>query len=174
MQPFIGEIRLFACNFAPAGWAECAGQLMPISENDALFALIGTTYGGDGQSTFALPDLRGRVPVHQGQGPGLTLRQLGETGGVEMVTLTLQQIPSHTHTVVATTAGASSTTPGNTLLPGTVAGDTFYASTITGNTVAAMSPQSILPAGGSQPHDNMMPTLTAKFCISLFGLYPQP
>src|SRR4051812_24764509 len=155
-QPFIGEIRMFGGNFAPAGWAFCNGQLMPISENDALFTLIGTTYGGDGQSTFALPDLQGRLPLHQGQGPGITQSYvIGEKTGVESVTLTTQQIPTHNHGFLASTSpGTSNATTGN--VPATppqskrfrlgVPSDPFP------NTL-------IQPIGGSQPHDNLMPFL---------------
>lgn len=173
-QPFVGEIRLFAFNFEPAGWAACDGQLLPISENDTLFQLIGTTYGGDGQSTFALPDLRGRLPIHMGQGAGLGNRLLAETGGVETVTLTSSQIPSHTHTLIATAAAATAVTPGSNLLPGAVSGDTFYVNNTAGNTMAPMSSQMLGPSGGSQPHDNMMPTLVARYCMSLFGIFPSP
>ena len=173
-QPFIGEIRLLAFNFAPAGWATCDGQLMPISENDALFNLIGTTYGGDGQSTFALPDLRGRLPIHMGQGAGLSNHVLAETGGVEAVTLTSSQIPTHNHTLIATTAAATSVTPGSNLLPGAVSGDTFYVNNTAGNTMAPLSVQMIGASGGSQPHDNTMPTLVAQYCMSLFGIFPSP
>src|SRR5689334_5388872 len=121
-QPYVGEIRLLAMTFAPAGWADCAGQLMPISENETLFNLIGTTYGGDGESTFALPDLRGRIPVHIGTGPGLSNYMLGELGGVESVTLTTQQIPQHGHAPAATTAAATTTMPGPGVVPAAVAG----------------------------------------------------
>lgn len=172
-QPYVGEIRLLAFSFDPAGWMECAGQLLPISENETLFTLIGTMYGGDGESTFALPDLRGRIPVHAGTGPGLSTYVLGELGGVEMVTLTQQQIPQHSHSPAATTAAATTTMPGPTLVPAAVAGDNFYVNTITGNTAAPMSAYAIAPAGGSQPHDNMMPTLAMRYCISLFGIFPQ-
>ncbi|GAB2511929.1 phage tail protein [Lysobacter humi (ex Lee et al. 2017)] len=171
-QPYIGEIRLLAFNFDPAGWAACDGRLLPISEHDALFTLLGTTFGGDGQETFALPDLRGRVPVHMGQGPGLSARVLGELGGVEAVTLTSQQIPAHSHALLATTAGATSTSPAGRM-PAAVSGDTFYVTTPTGNTAALMSAQALAAGGGSQPHENCMPTLTMQYCISLYGIYPQ-
>lgn len=171
-QPFIGEIRLLPYNFAPLGWATCSGQLLSIAQNDALFALIGTTYGGDGQTTFALPDLRGRLPVHQGQGPGLSNYTIGQVAGTESVTLISTQLPAHTHTLIATTAAATSLTPGNALLPGAVSGDTFYVNTTAGNTMAPMSNQMLSQAGGSQPHENTMPTLTLQFCMALEGIFP--
>ncbi len=167
-QPYIGEIRMFAGSFAPAGWAFCDGQLMPISENDALFTLIGTTYGGDGQETFALPDLRGRVPVHSGQGPGISQNyQMGETAGVESVTLSTQQIPIHTHAAMGSANAGILTDPGNGV---------WAASALNGYGTSApdtqLSPQAVGVAGGSQPHDNMPPYLTVSFIISLFGIFP--
>lgn len=167
-QPYVGEIRMFAGNFPPAGWMFCEGQLLPISENDTLFNLIGTTYGGDGQSTFALPDLRSRVPIHMGTGAGLSTRILAETGGVEQVTLTLQQIPSHTHQAVANSAGASESPNGNVWATATGAVLPYGAGP--GN--ATMNINTLLPAGGSQPHDNMIPYLCVSFIISLFGVFP--
>lgn len=168
-QPFVGDIRIFAGNFAPAGWSFCEGQLLPISENETLFNLIGTTYGGDGQSTFALPDLRGRIPIHQGSGPFPA--QLAETGGAESVTLTVQQIPAHSHALLASANLASTTTPSAAVLPGMT-----QAATITpygtDNPTVTMSPQAILPIGGSQPHTNFQPYLCVDFIISLFGLFP--
>jgi microcystin-dependent protein len=171
-QGFVGEIRMFAGNFAPAGWAFCDGQPQAISENEALFQLIGTTYGGDGQSTFNLPDLRGRVPIHQGTGSTGTSYQLGEMAGTEQVTLTLQQIPSHNHLVNATNA-TPSVTPSNAI-PATA--------TSTQQGVMAYGPQTgaalafaaatIQPAGGSQPHENIQPILAINFIISLFGIFP--
>lgn len=171
-NPFLGEIRLLPFNFAPRGWMTCSGQLVSIAQNDALFALIGTIYGGDGQTTFALPDLRGRLPIHQGQGPGLSNYVIGQAAGSESVTLVSSQLPSHTHTLIATTAGATSLTPGNALLPGAVSGDTFYVNTTAGNTMAPMSNQMLSQAGGSQPHDNTMPTLTLQYCIAVEGIFP--
>jgi microcystin-dependent protein len=166
-QPYVGEIRMFAGNFAPAGWMFCEGQLLPISENETLFQLIGTTYGGDGQSTFQLPDLRGRLPIHQGNG-----FILAETGGVEEVTLTSQQIPAHTHQLLGSTSNASSTDPeGNVGARLSVAGVFPYG---TDNPSQPMSPQSIAPTGGSQPHTNFQPYLCVNFIISLFGLFPSP
>jgi microcystin-dependent protein len=161
---------MFAGNFAPAGWLFCAGQLLPISENEILFQLIGTTYGGDGETTFALPDLRGRVPIHQGTGSGLSSRILGENGGVESVTLTTQQIPAHSHAWLCSTAAAGSKTPqGN--VPAVAQGDAYATSL---DNAVAMAPQSVAPAGGSQPHTNFQPYLCVNFIISLFGLYPRP
>ncbi|MBV8037264.1 phage tail protein [Roseateles sp.] len=161
-DPFIGEIRLFAGNFAPAGWAFCQGQLLPISENDPLFTLIGTTYGGDGQSSFALPNLSGRVAVHA----GASYIQ-GELMGSETVTLTTAQIPQHTHAMHASTAAADTTTPGGALLAAT-----SVASYDTAAATTAMASGAIGTAGGSQPHDNMAPTLTVNYIIALFGIFP--
>jgi microcystin-dependent protein len=174
-SPFIGEIRMFAGNFAPQGWALCQGQLMPISENDALFSLIGTTYGGDGQSTFALPNLQSRIPVHQGQG-----FVIGQTGGTEMVTLTTQQIPAHTHVVQTTTspgANAKATPNGNFLADQTLASPPnpqpfTYAAFVNDANQRTLAASSIKTAGGNQPHDNMVPFLCINFIISLFGVYP--
>jgi microcystin-dependent protein len=171
-QPFIGEIRMFGGNFAPAGWALCAGQVLPISENETLLQLIGTTYGGDGQSTFNLPDLQGRVPVHMGTARSGTNYTIGEKAGVESVTLTVNQLPSHNHPLLATAstpslspsnalpATANSTEPGvNTYGPGTGSSTNLTASTI-------------LSDGGSQPHSNIQPILAINFIISLFGIFP--
>lgn len=163
-QPYVGEIRMFAGNFAPAGWMFCEGQLLPISENETLFQLIGTTYGGDGQSTFALPDLRGRIPVHQGNG-----FILAETGGAEEITLTVSQIAAHRHPWLASDAAASSQVPtGNTPAEAT---KRFY---VAPSAVSAMSAQSMSPTGGSQPHTNFQPYLCVDFIISLFGIFPSP
>src|SRR5690349_19402706 len=167
-QPYVGEIRMFAGNFAPAGWMFCEGQLLPISENETLFQLIGTTYGGDGQSTFALPDLRGRLPIHQGNG-----FVLAETGGVESVTLTTSQIPAHNHALLASTSAATATAPGTSVLPARtqLATITPYGTDAPAST---LSPQTISPVGGSQPHTNFQPYLCVDFIISLFGVFPQP
>jgi len=162
-QPFVGEIRMFAGNFAPAGWMLCDGQLLPISENDTLFNLIGTTYGGDGQSTFALPDLRGRVPLHQGNGS-----VLAETGGAETITLTVSQVPAHSHPLVGATSITNDTSPANNVVAQSNTLDP-YQSTAGGSPMAA---QSISSVGGSQPHDNFQPYLCINFIISLFGIYP--
>jgi microcystin-dependent protein len=168
-NPYIGEIRMFGGNFAPAGWMFCQGQLLPISENDALFTLIGTTYGGDGQETFALPNLQGRLPVHMGQGPGIASNYiLGESGGVEQVTLTVNQIPSHNHPMLATTNVSNAPVATGNLIGQSTKVDTF----IDVNPTNAMNQGSIGPAGGSQPHDNLMPFLCISFIISLFGVYP--
>lgn len=164
-QPYVGEIRIFAGNFAPAGWMFCDGQLLPISENETLFQLIGTTYGGDGQSTFALPDLQGRLPLHQGNG-----RILAETAGTEDVTLTVQQIPVHNHALLASTAFAGDSNPFNRLTA-TSTGASIY-SAVNGVGVP-LHPQALQLTGGSQPHDNLMPFLCVNFIISLFGIFPQ-
>src|SRR5512146_2874 len=161
-NPFIGEIRMFPGNFAPVGWAFCNGALLPISQNDALFALIGTTYGGDGQTTFALPDLRSRVPMHQG--PGFPLAQ---QGGAETVTLTVSQIPSHTHAVQAVVPSGSQAGPG-----GAAWAQSALNQFSTNAPATAMAPQALSSSGGSQPHDNMMPFLTINFILSLFGIFP--
>lgn len=164
-QPYVGEIRMFAGNFAPAGWMLCQGQLLSISENETLFNLIGTTYGGDGQSTFALPDLSGRIPVHQGNG-----YVLAQTGGSESVTLTVNQIPSHSHSVLATTNTASSSVPaGNVPAQSTLID--LYA---TADPSTNFAPNTLSSVGGSQPHDNMMPFLSINFIISLYGIFPSP
>ena len=168
-EPFIGEIRMFAGSFAPAGWAFCNGALMPISENDALFTLIGTTYGGDGQETFALPDLQGRVPIHAGTGGGSTY-QLGEKAGVESVTLTIQQIPQHNHLAMCRNVDSNAGNPQNAIWAKNQANQTIY-STVTPAT--PMNATALSPVGGSQPHDNMMPFLVITFIISLFGVFPQ-
>jgi microcystin-dependent protein len=166
-QPYVGEIRMFAGNFAPAGWMFCEGQLLPISENETLFQLIGTTYGGDGESTFALPDLRGRLPLHQGNG-----FILAETGGAEEITLTVQQIPAHSHALLGSTANALATSP--TAMVGarnTVAAVFQYGND---NPAQPISPQAVGTVGGSQPHTNFQPYLCIDFIISLFGIFPSP
>lgn len=168
-SPYVGEIRIFAGNFAPAGWAFCNGALLPISENDALFNLIGTTYGGDGQSTFALPDLRGRIPIHQGSGGGLSTRQMGETGGTESVTLTVQQIPAHTHTFLGSTDLAAQLSPAGAVIASPTGIDLYRPSATIDQVMAS---NAIAPDGGSQPHDNMQPFLCVSFIISLFGIFP--
>lgn len=164
-QPYVGEIRMFAGNFAPAGWMFCEGQLLPISENETLFQLIGTTYGGDGQSTFALPDLRGRIPIHQGNG-----FILAETGGAEEITLTVSQIPAHSHPLLATTTVTNDQSPTNNLLAQSTTFDPYQTSPAS----AAMAPQAVASVGGSQPHTNFQPYLCVDFIISLFGIFPSP
>jgi microcystin-dependent protein len=164
-QPYVGEIRMFAGNFAPAGWMFCEGQLLPISENETLFNLIGTTYGGDGQSTFALPDLRGRLPLHQGNG-----FILAETGGAEEITLTVQQIPAHSHPFLASSAfGTLPNGQGNVLAALTNI-DLYSGFPADEN----MATNAIAPTGGSQPHTNFQPYLCVDFIISLFGIFPSP
>jgi microcystin-dependent protein len=170
-EPFIGEIRMFGSSFAPAGWALCNGTPIPISENDALFVVLGTRYGGDGEETFNLPDLMGRVPMHTGQGPGLSQNyQMGEKGGVESVTLTTQQIPNHTHALVASGAVGNSISPSDNMT-GLSAQVKFYN---LGTAVSAMNASAVQPVGGSQPHENMQPYLVITFIISLYGVFPSP
>lgn len=161
-SPFIGEIRMFGGNFAPAGWAFCDGSILPISQNDALFNLIGTTYGGDGQTTFALPDLRSRIPIHQG--PGFTLAQ---QGGAETVTLTVAQIPAHSHVPQAVIPSGSQAGPGNAAWAQSALNQFS-----TNAPTTAMAPQALNPSGSSQPHDNMMPFQAINFILSLFGIFP--
>ena len=164
-QPYVGEIRMFAGNFPPLGWMFCEGQQLPISEYETLFQLIGTSYGGDGQSTFALPDLRGRVPIHQGSG-----FVLAETGGVEEVTLTTQQIPAHTHALLATTAVGTTPSPTGNVLAASGSSNVYRPAPA----ASAMSAQSVGATGGSQPHTNMQPYLCISHIISLFGSFPSP
>jgi microcystin-dependent protein len=166
-QPYVGEIRMFAGNFAPAGWMFCEGQLLPISENETLFQLIGTTYGGDGQSTFALPDLRGRIPIHQGNG-----FVLAETGGVEEVTLTVQQIPAHGHSLLGTDDLATTNAPANNVFAKSSGATIFPYGT--DQPLTTLHPSTISPVGGSQPHTNFQPYLCVDFIISLFGIFPSP
>ena len=168
-SPYVGEIKMFAGNFAPAGWMFCSGQALPISEYETLFNLIGTTYGGDGQSTFNLPDLQSRVPIHMGTN-GSTTYQLAETGGVETVTLTVQQIPNHNHVFQATANPASAADPSG-LVPAVTPASTItpYG---TDAPVVALNPQAVGSTGGSQPHDNLQPYLAVNFIISLFGVFP--
>jgi microcystin-dependent protein len=166
-SPYVGEVRMFGGNFAPNGWMFCQGQLLPISEYETLFQLIGTTFGGDGQSTFALPDLQGRVPINMGTNAGTTF-VMGDASGTPEVTLTTQQIPQHNHALFASTGPATSNTPENNI--------TAESATLSiyedGSTNAQMSPAAVGPAGGSQPHDNMQPYLCVSFIISLFGIFP--
>jgi len=164
-QPYVGEVRMFAGNFAPAGWMFCEGQSLPISENETLFQLIGTTYGGDGQETFNLPDLRGRLPLHWGNG-----FLLAETGGAEEVTLTPQQIPAHTHPLLASTAVGTSAAPAGNVVAASGSANVYRP----GPGAAALSPQTVGPVGGSQPHTNFQPYLCVDFIISMFGIFPSP
>jgi microcystin-dependent protein len=164
-QPYVGEIRMFAGNFAPAGWMFCEGQLLPISENETLFQLIGTTYGGDGESTFALPDLRGRLPLHQGNG-----FILAETGGAEEITLTVGQIAAHSHPLLGSNAVAGDANPQNNVTGQSSTFDPYIADTASVN----MGAQAIGSVGGSQPHTNFQPYLCVDFIISLFGIFPSP
>jgi len=171
-MPYVGEIRIFAGNFPPAGWEFCQGQMLPIDENEVLFQLIGTTYGGDGESTFRLPDLRGRVPLHSGGGSapgGLSPRIIGELGGVESVTLAASQIPSHTHAVMASRNPASSSADAASGVPAAVAATNVYGPV---GTPGPMTANAIGAAGGSQPHSNMAPYLGVNFIISMFGIFP--
>jgi microcystin-dependent protein len=176
MDPFVAEIRIFPFNFAPKGWAFCDGQLLPLSQNTALFSLLGTTYGGDGKSNFALPNLQGRAPMHPGQGPGLSLHDLGEAAGTDTVTLLSTEIPTHHHTFNAASQGATTPNPAG----GSYAQGQWTASGTSGNvniyyTAApntTLAPNAIGPNNGGQPHNNLMPYLTLNFCIALQGVYP--
>ncbi len=168
MDPFVAEIRIFPFNFAPRGWAWCNGLLLPIAQNTALFSLLGTIYGGNGQNNFALPDLQGRTPMHPGQGNGLSLHDLGETGGSETVTLLESEIPAHTHSLMAANLNSQSTVPTNNSL-GRGNPVKIYS---TGTPSTAMGSNSLAPTGGDIPHNNMMPYLTMYFCIALQGVFP--
>jgi microcystin-dependent protein len=168
-DPFVAEIRIFPFNFAPTGWAFCDGQIMPLSQNTALFSLLGTTYGGDGKSNFALPNLQGSVPMHPGQGPGLSLHDLGETSGTEFVTLLESEMPVHQHILRAQSVDNADITnpgPGTTFAPST--GGTLYQNAAD----TQLAPESLPPVGGSQPHNNMQPYLALNFCIALQGVFP--
>ena len=170
-QPYVGEIRMFGGNFAPAGWMLCDGQLLPISENETLFQLIGTTYGGDGESTFALPNLQSRVPIHLGQGKDGVTYQLAEASGTESVTLTTQQMPSHTHPFTGSTSNGTQTNPGGNVIAGSLSSVQPYIDDVT---TVALNGNSVTPTGGSQPHENCQPFLCINFIISLFGIFPSP
>jgi microcystin-dependent protein len=167
-EPFVGEIRMFAGNFAPRGWAFCDGQLLAVSQNDALFSLLGTIYGGDGRTTFGLPDVRGRLPIHAGSGPGLSPRRLGAKSGSETVTLTVNQMPSHSHDFVGNTAEATDISPtGKTIAKGV--GVAALAATAQNTDMASSM---VSATGGSRSHTNLMPALCVHFIIALFGIYP--
>jgi microcystin-dependent protein len=170
-DPFVAEIRVFPFNFAPKGWAWCNGQLLPLSQNTALFSLLGTTYGGDGKSTFALPDLEGSAAMHPGQGPGLSLYDLGQIGGSETVTLIESEIPAHSHSIRGTFENATQKTLDADVVPAGSVNGNLYQSTANANLVQ-MSPSALAIAGGSQPHNNMQPYLTFYFCIALQGVFP--
>lgn len=167
-SPFVGEIRIFAGNFAPAGWMVCNGAIVPISENETLFNLIGTTYGGDGQSTFALPDLRGRVPIHRGQGPGLSNHVIGELGGSETVTLTTANMPAHRHVLMASSVVSNGSAGRAGVLAATSAVNMYGSDVPT----VQMAAQAVSALGGAQPHENMAPFVGINYIISLFGIFP--
>jgi len=167
-EPFVGEIRMFAGNFAPRGWAFCDGQLLAVSQNDALFSLFGTIYGGDGRTTFGLPDLRGRIPLHQGQGPGLSSRKLGSKGGAEQVTLTTNQLANHTHDWNANKAPATTSAPQGKVTADATPGRVYEPQ----NQNTDLASDTIANTGGSQPHTNLMPTLCVNFIVALVGIYP--
>ncbi len=169
-DPFVAEIRIFPFNFAPRGWAWCDGQLLPLSQNTALFSLLGTTYGGNGKSNFALPDLQGRAPMHPGQGPGLSLHDLGETGGSETVTLLESEIPSHSHAARVSPDDGDLKAPTSARSLARSIGGFAYQTSASG--LQAMAPQALAPAGGDQPHNNLQPYLTFYFCIALQGVFP--
>jgi microcystin-dependent protein len=169
-DPFVAEIRIFSFNFPPTGWAFCNGQLIPISQNTALFSLCGTMYGGDGKSTFALPNMQGNAPIHQGQGSGLSQYFPGQEGGVPSVTLIQTEIPFHTHTAQVSSSQAASRSPGNAVIGQAFNGNVFVAGN-SGN-LTPMSPNTLSIAGSSFPHNNMMPYLTLNFCIALQGIFP--
>jgi microcystin-dependent protein len=170
-NPFVAEIRIFPFNFPPKGWAFCDGQILPLSQNTALFSLLGTTYGGDGKSNFALPNMQGNAPMHPGQGPGLSLHDLGETGGSDTVTLLESEIPAHGHSLMATPIPAIDFTPNPSVGFGKSAGIAAYC-TVSNTNLTQMSDNTIAPAGGDQPHNSLMPYLTLNFCIALQGVYP--
>ncbi|MGE5233690.1 MAG: phage tail protein [Acidobacteriota bacterium] len=168
MDPFVAEIRIFPFNFAPKGWAFCDGQILPLSQNTALFSLLGTTYGGDGKSNFALPNMQGNAPMHPGQGPGLSLHDLGEAGGSDTVSLLESEIPSHSHSLMASQADAIEISPAGQLFAAGVAIGAYGART----SLVQAGDNALAPAGGDQPHNNLQPYLTLNFCIALQGVYP--
>jgi microcystin-dependent protein len=167
-EPFIGEIRVVGFGFAPRGWAPCNGQLLAIAQNQALFSILGTTYGGDGRTTFALPNLQGHAALNAGQGPGLSNYALGESGGNGAVTLQANQLPAHTHQAMGNSAAGGANTPQSNVWAASAQGDNWYAP----GGDATMNPGAIAPAGGGQPHDNMQPSLSVMFIIALVGIYP--
>ena len=170
MDPFLAEIRIFPFNFPPKGWAFCDGQILPLSQNTALFSLLGTTYGGDGKSNFALPNFQGNVPMHPGQGPGLSLHDLGETGGSDTVSLLESEIPSHSHALMANITNSNLAAPGPlTCLARSNPGTAYKNTTVN---LTQFSDQAVAPAGGDQPHNNLMPYLTLNFCIAMQGIFP--
>jgi microcystin-dependent protein len=168
-DPFLAEIRIFGFNFAPKGWAFCDGQILPLSQNTALFSLLGPTYGGDGKSNFALPNLQGNAPMHPGQGPGLSLHDLGETGGSETVSLLQSEIPGHNHFISASGADGNTGSPANSKVASGV-GVNMY--TATQNPLTQLNSSALTPMGGDQPHNNLQPYLTLNFCIALQGVFP--
>jgi len=171
MDPFVAEIRIVPFNFAPKGWAFCDGQILPLSQNTALFSLLGTTYGGDGRSNFALPNMQGNAPMHPGQGPGLSLHDLGEIGGSEIVSLLLSEIPTHSHALMASNQPGEDAAPGTGEALARSVGASLYQSGASQNLVQ-LADVALAPAGGDQPHNNMMPYLTLNFCIALQGVFP--
>jgi len=171
MDPFVAEIRIFPFNFAPKGWAFCDGQILPLSQNTALFSLLGTTYGGDGKSNFALPNMQGNAPMHPGQGPGLSLHDLGETGGSDTVSLLESEIPSHSHGLFANSVAGDTNAPSPQVSITRSSNATAYSAT-TNSSLVSMSGNTLAPAGGDQPHNNLQPYLTLSFCIALQGVYP--
>ena len=171
-DPFVAEIRIFPFNFAPKGWAFCDGQILPLSQNTALFSLLGTTYGGDGKSNFALPNMQGNVPMHPGQGPGLSLHDLGETGGSETVSLLESEMPSHSHGLLAAPNPALVATPSPNVSMARSKTVNAYLPTNFSQGTVSMSGNTLAPAGGDQPHNNMQPYLTLNFCIALQGVFP--
>ncbi|MEH3144349.1 MAG: tail fiber protein [Methylobacterium frigidaeris] len=172
-DPFVGEIRMFAGNFAPSGWALCQGQTLPIASNSTLFSLLGTAYGGDGVTTFKLPDLRGRVPMNWGQGPGLSLRVIGEQDGSETVTLLASQMPAHNHLLAASSAGGDQPSPAETFIAETIDGTTGNPTDAFASSAnATMNPAVVTSAGGSESHPNLQPSLCVSFIIALQGIFP--
>jgi microcystin-dependent protein len=171
-DPFVAEIRIFGFNFAPTGWAQCNGQILPISQNTALFSLLGTTYGGNGQSTFALPDMQGNACLHPGQGPGLSLYDLGQQGGSETITLLDSEMPIHNHTLLANPNPGDNLIPSPTTSLASSTGGSLYVTAASNPPLTQMAFQALTPAGGSLPHNNMQPYLVLNYCIALQGVFP--